>query len=296
MASGDGDRGPGADTDADPQADPHDLRRFVDAQAPVYAQVRAELAAAHKRSHWMWFVFPQLRGLGRSAMAHRFGIASRAEAVAYLGHPLLGERLRECTGLMLAAPAGASALAILGAPDDLKFRSSMTLFAEVAAAPRSPFAAALDRFFARPARRRHAAPARAGLMRGRPARAGGAGLQCAPGALPKLDAFPAERLPCPVRCCLAAPCSRSSPRRPASPSARRRAVMPRPPRPPTRPAPRRGSMRRTTIARSPPVPTGRPWCGRRCCSIAPGSRRARSMDDSARTCAARWRHSRARAA
>ena len=114
-------------------ADPHDLRRFVDAQAPVYAQVRAELAAAHKRSHWMWFVFPQLRGLGHSAMAHRFGIASRAEAVAYLGHPLLGERLRECTGLMLAAPAGASALAILGAPDDLKFHSSMTLFAEVAA-------------------------------------------------------------------------------------------------------------------------------------------------------------------
>ena len=126
--------------------DPHDLRRFVEAQAGVYAQVRAELAAAHKRSHWMWFVFPQLRGLGRSAMAERFGIGSRAEATAYLDHPLLGPRLRECTGLMLAAPAGASALAILGPPDDLKFHSSMTLFDAVAEAP-APFAAALERFF-----------------------------------------------------------------------------------------------------------------------------------------------------
>jgi uncharacterized protein (DUF1810 family) len=127
--------------------DPHDLRRFVEAQAAVYAQVRAELAAAQKRSHWMWFVFPQLRGLGRSAMAERYGIGSRAEAVAYLDHPLLGARLRECTGLMQAAPADASALAILGAPDDLKFRSSMTLFDAVAQAP-APFAAALERFFA----------------------------------------------------------------------------------------------------------------------------------------------------
>jgi uncharacterized protein (DUF1810 family) len=126
--------------------DPHDLRRFVEAQAAVYAQVHAELAAAQKRSHWMWFIFPQLRGLGRSAMAERYGIASRGEAVAYLDHPLLGARLRECTGLMLAAPAGASALAILGRPDDLKFQSSMTLFDAVAASP-APFAAALERFF-----------------------------------------------------------------------------------------------------------------------------------------------------
>lgn len=128
------------------RADPHDLGRFVAAQAPLYEQVRAELAASHKRSHWMWFVFPQMRGLGNSAMAHRYGIASRAEARAYLEHPLLGARLVECTALMLAAPQGASALAILGAPDDLKFRASMTLFAAIAPAP-IPFAAALDRFF-----------------------------------------------------------------------------------------------------------------------------------------------------
>ena len=138
------------------RADPHDLRRFVDAQHDAYAQARAELAAARKRSHWMWFVFPQMRGLGASAMAHRYGIASRAEAVAYLDHPLLGPRLVECTRLMLAVPDGATATAILGSPDDLKFRSSMTLFGAVAgeserfpagAAPQSPFAAALDRYF-----------------------------------------------------------------------------------------------------------------------------------------------------
>jgi len=95
----------------------------------------------------MWFVFPQLRGLGRSAMAERYGIASGAEAAAYLRHPLLGSRLVEATEAMLAADRGLSALAILGSPDDVKFRSSMTLFAAVAAAP-SPFAAALERFFA----------------------------------------------------------------------------------------------------------------------------------------------------
>ncbi|HEY2560785.1 MAG TPA: DUF1810 domain-containing protein [Caldimonas sp.] len=126
--------------------DPHDLERFVAAQAPVWAQVRAELAAGLKRSHWMWFVFPQLRGLGRSAMAARYGIGSRAEAAAYLDHPLLGARLIECTGLMLGADKGSSALAILGAPDDLKFRSSMTLFAAVAQVP-TLYQAALARFF-----------------------------------------------------------------------------------------------------------------------------------------------------
>ena len=138
-------------------ADPHDLRRFVEAQAGVYAQARDELAAGRKRSHWMWFVFPQMRGLGLSAMAHRYGIASRAEAVAYLDHPLLGMRLLECTRLLLAAPSGATASAILGSPDDLKLRSSLTLFDAVAAgtrrfarapSPAAPFAAALDRFFA----------------------------------------------------------------------------------------------------------------------------------------------------
>ena len=141
--------------DAD-AADPHDLRRFIEAQQGVYAQARDELAAGHKQSHWMWFVFPQLRGLGRSAMAHCYGIASRDEAIAYLDHPLLGERLVDCTTLMLAAPRGATANAILGSPDDLKFRSSMTLFDAVAGASSRfaagasappPFAAALDRFF-----------------------------------------------------------------------------------------------------------------------------------------------------
>ena len=127
-------------------ADPHDLRRFVVAQAPVHAQVRDELARGCKQSHWMWFVFPQLKELGRSATARRYGIASRAEAAAYLGHPLLGARLAECTRLMLAVE-GKSALEILGPPDDLKFHSSMTLFAALAG-PGSVFVEALERFFA----------------------------------------------------------------------------------------------------------------------------------------------------
>ncbi len=126
--------------------DPHDLRRFVEAQAPVYPRARAELAAGRKESHWMWFVFPKLRGLGRSAMAQRYGIASRAEARAYLAHPVLGARLLECTSLMLATQHSTNAHAILGSPDDLKFRSSMTLFAAVAAPP-APFATALARYF-----------------------------------------------------------------------------------------------------------------------------------------------------
>src|SRR5450432_848167 len=107
--------------------DPHDLQRFVVAQAPVYAEVRAELARGRKASHWMWFVFPQLKALGRSATALHYGIGSRAEALAYLAHPLLGARLVESTELMLAS-SGKSAFEILGTPDDLKFRSSMTLF------------------------------------------------------------------------------------------------------------------------------------------------------------------------
>ena len=128
------------------RADPHDLQRFVAAQAPVYAQVRAELARGLKASHWMWFIFPQLKELGRSATALRYGIASRAEARAYLAHPLLGARLDECTRLMLAV-AGKSALEILGPPDDLKLCSSMTLFAALSE-PGSCFATALDRYFA----------------------------------------------------------------------------------------------------------------------------------------------------
>ena len=114
--------------------DPHDLQRFVDAQAAVIDDVLAELRAGRKRSHWMWFVFPQIEGLGFSAMAARYAIASRAEAIAYLRHPVLGPRLVECTKLFLAVDGG-SLQAILGSPDDLKFCSSMTLFAETADDP-----------------------------------------------------------------------------------------------------------------------------------------------------------------
>jgi uncharacterized protein (DUF1810 family) len=123
---------------------PFDLDRFVAAQDPVYARVRAELAAGAKTSHWMWFVFPQLRGLGRSATAEHFGIENRAEAEAYLRHPVLGERLRECTRLALAV-RGRDATGIFGTPDDMKFHSSMTLFAEVTDDPL--FAEALARYF-----------------------------------------------------------------------------------------------------------------------------------------------------
>jgi uncharacterized protein (DUF1810 family) len=123
-----------------------DLQRFVDAQQGVIATVRDELRAGRKRSHWMWFVFPQCQGLGRSAMAQHYGIASLAEARAYLAHPVLGPRLRECCTLMLAVP-GRSAHAILGSPDDLKFRSCLTLFA-LAAPQEALFRAALNRFYA----------------------------------------------------------------------------------------------------------------------------------------------------
>ena len=126
--------------------DPHELERFVAAQAAVYPQVLAELGRGLKASHWMWFVFPQLKSLGRSATAKRFGIASRAEAAAYLAHPLLGERLLECTRLMLFVE-GKTALQVLGSPDDLKFRSSMTLFA--ALEPTAPeFQLALAKYYA----------------------------------------------------------------------------------------------------------------------------------------------------
>lgn len=127
-------------------ADPHDLARFLDAQAPVIDQARAELAAGLKRSHWMWFVFPQLEGLGRTDMARRYALAGLDEARAYLAHPVLGPRLKDLTALLLAAPPGRTAHAILGSPDDLKFRSCMTLFAK--ADPGEPlFRAALARFY-----------------------------------------------------------------------------------------------------------------------------------------------------
>jgi uncharacterized protein (DUF1810 family) len=111
--------------------DSFDLQRFVDAQASVYPQVVSELRAGRKRSHWMWFIFPQIAGLGHSAMARKFAIRSREEATAYLAHPILGPRLRECTDLVLAVE-NRSITEILGSPDDIKFRSSMTLFADIA--------------------------------------------------------------------------------------------------------------------------------------------------------------------
>src|SRR6185369_8221544 len=107
--------------------DAFNLQRFVDAQDKVYARVVAELSAGRKQSHWMWFIFPQLAGLGFSAMAQRYAISSPEEAAAYLTHDILGPRLVECTRLVLAVP-DKTILAILGSPDDLKFRSSMTLF------------------------------------------------------------------------------------------------------------------------------------------------------------------------
>jgi uncharacterized protein (DUF1810 family) len=109
----------------------NDLQRFVDAQNPVYEKVCEELRAGRKQSHWMWFIFPQLRGLGHSHMATLYGISSRQEAEEYLQHPILGPRLRECTQL-LNLVEGRSIHEIFGSPDDMKFRSSMTLFASVA--------------------------------------------------------------------------------------------------------------------------------------------------------------------
>lgn len=125
--------------------DPFDLQRFVTAQAPVFETALAELRAAHKRSHWMWFVFPQLRGLGVSPTAQFYGLASLAEARAYLAHPLLGERLARCVEAVLAVE-GRSLVAIFGSPDDMKFRSSMTVFARAAGDRAALFHAALDRY------------------------------------------------------------------------------------------------------------------------------------------------------
>ena len=126
-------------------ADPFDLRRFVDAQDGVYDNVLAELRNGRKRGHWIWFVFPQLRGLGRSATAVKYGIASLEEAAAYLDHNVLGLRLRECARLVARIP-GSSAEDVFGRPDDLKVRSSMTLFAH-ATEDDSDFRAVLDRFY-----------------------------------------------------------------------------------------------------------------------------------------------------
>jgi uncharacterized protein (DUF1810 family) len=126
-------------------SDPHDLARFVSAQATVYEQVLSELRAGRKRSHWMWFVFPQIAGLGRSAMSERYAIGSLQEARAYLAHPVLGERLRECSRLALEAPQ-VDVHKIFGSPDDLKFHSSMTLF-ERAAPGEAVFRQCLLKYF-----------------------------------------------------------------------------------------------------------------------------------------------------
>jgi len=114
--------------------DPYNLQRFVDAQAPLYDRVVAELTAGQKTSHWMWFVFPQIAGLGLSPMAQRYAIRDRREGAAFAAHPVLGSRLRECTALVNAV-AGKSAHEIFGSPDDMKFRSSMTLFRHCANEP-----------------------------------------------------------------------------------------------------------------------------------------------------------------
>jgi uncharacterized protein (DUF1810 family) len=135
------------------EIDPFNLQRFIDAQQSSYEQARAELAAGAKRSHWMWFIFPQIHGLGSSAMAQRYAISGLPEAVAYLEHPCLGPRLRECTALVNAGQSR-TLEQILGYPDDLKFHSSVTLFERAAgscpsARPEdSVFQQALDRYFA----------------------------------------------------------------------------------------------------------------------------------------------------
>jgi uncharacterized protein (DUF1810 family) len=125
--------------------DPHNLRRFVEAQAPVYDRVRAELGRGRKSSHWIWFIFPQISGLGRSPMAETFAVKSLREAEAYLDHPILGPRLRECARLVNEVK-GRSIGEILGDPDDLKFRSCMTLFAR-ASAEDEVFTTALNKYF-----------------------------------------------------------------------------------------------------------------------------------------------------
>lgn len=126
--------------------DPWRLSRFVEAQAGVYERALEELRSGRKRSHWMWFVFPQLAGLGFSAMSVRYAISGLAEASAYLDHPVLGPRLRECAEALLGLDERCSAATVMGYPDDLKLRSSATLFAQVSP-PGSVFHRLLERYF-----------------------------------------------------------------------------------------------------------------------------------------------------
>jgi uncharacterized protein (DUF1810 family) len=128
-----------------PDRDEFNLQRFVDAQAPVYEQALLELRDGRKTSHWMWFVFPQIQCLGFSPMSVRYAISGRDEAIAYDSHPVLGPRLRQCAALVNAVE-GKSAHVILGSPDDLKFRSCMTLFA-ACAADAGIFTEALQKYF-----------------------------------------------------------------------------------------------------------------------------------------------------
>ena len=121
-----------------------DLRRFVEAQAPLYDRVVAELASGRKQSHWMWFVFPQLKALGRSSMAQLYGLHDLIEAQSYWAHPVLGSRLKECVFAVLEVPS-VTAHEIFGSPDDLKFCSCLTLFEQVS--PDQCFGAALERFY-----------------------------------------------------------------------------------------------------------------------------------------------------
>jgi uncharacterized protein (DUF1810 family) len=123
---------------------PYVLERFVQAQQPLYEQAIEELRSGRKQSHWMWFIFPQIKGLGRSEMARHYAISSKDEAAAYLAHPVLGPRLEQCAQLVLAIQ-GKSLKEIFGDPDDMKFRSSMTLFASVAD-PASVFQACLNKY------------------------------------------------------------------------------------------------------------------------------------------------------
>ncbi|HEY1947674.1 MAG TPA: DUF1810 domain-containing protein [Bryobacteraceae bacterium] len=125
--------------------DAYNLQRFVDAQNPVFAQVCSELRAGQKTSHWMWFIFPQIAGLGSSSLARQYAISSLDEAKAYLNHPVLGPRIRECTRLVLSIE-GRTTGEIFGTPDDLKFRSSLTLFAHAEPAEQV-FQAALRKYF-----------------------------------------------------------------------------------------------------------------------------------------------------
>ena len=126
--------------------DPFDLNRFLGAQAGVYERALGELKRGRKQSHWMWFIFPQIRGLGNSSMTQRYSIKSIEEAQEYLAHPVLGKRLIDCTEAVLAAE-GRTSTEIMGSPDDLKLKSSMTLF-EAASGADSVFGRVLDKFYA----------------------------------------------------------------------------------------------------------------------------------------------------